>query len=338
MRLHFLLLSLFASLEVLALGVAAPWEMMYFYSVYKAEWLAAFTKSQRQLATNCVRSTTHPFPASDFDTQAALAGNMWNVDQYWSTLMKKFEEFKIPGGYEDDLQKLLPKAGFVGLKEEFPPAIKMAADALYSARAAVAGATAVEAQAGYAMEYTRIAMQLRVGDGLYIHTEPNPFTLQLKPTTVIPPPAGYQAPSIASYTGELDWDKTIDLNPDGSRNGANGPQKNGLKRYYQKNYATTTRLKIHNDVIQAFQQARNYITDNRPKCALAAAATVGKKRDLLYSEQEEDGTPEATGSQIGNRYSSHLVPMPVKFKQMNVVLAEQPSSSLVRMDMGALSA
>ena len=56
MRVHFLLLGLFATLEVLALDVAVPWEMMYFYAAYKAEWLSGMDGTARQIATECVRS------------------------------------------------------------------------------------------------------------------------------------------------------------------------------------------------------------------------------------------------------------------------------------------
>jgi hypothetical protein len=196
MRLPFLLLSLFAGLEVLALDEAAPWEMMYFYAAYKAEWLAGLNGSQRQIATLCKRSTNHPFAGSDFDSQAAsfgvtgmcsfddfvkfvgdetpfkgyfysLEGNMWDIDQYWSKIVTKFEDSGLPGdhSYSDDLQKLLPKGGFGSGRNAFPPSIKQIANALQTAREAAPGIAVVEAQAQYGAEYARIAQQIRVKDG-----------------------------------------------------------------------------------------------------------------------------------------------------------------------------
>lgn len=60
MRLYFLLLWLStALLEVLALDSAAPWEMLYFYSAYKSEWLAGMTGAQRKIATLCVHKNAN---------------------------------------------------------------------------------------------------------------------------------------------------------------------------------------------------------------------------------------------------------------------------------------
>jgi hypothetical protein len=140
MRLHFLLLGLFVRLEVLALDIAAPWEMMYFYAAYKAEWLSGMLVLQRQIATGRKRGKYSP---GDFDAQAAAAGvegmcsfddlfkffgtahsfanyhyseegNMWNMEQYWSKIQAKFDTSGLDSAlardrYKDDLQNFCRK-------------------------------------------------------------------------------------------------------------------------------------------------------------------------------------------------------------------------------------
>lgn len=55
MRLYILFLWLTNFLlEVVALNFAAPWEMFYFYSAYKTEWLAGLSGAGRTIATLCV--------------------------------------------------------------------------------------------------------------------------------------------------------------------------------------------------------------------------------------------------------------------------------------------
>ena len=54
MRISFILLWLSSAIiEVLALNAAALWEMLYFYSAYKSEWLASRSGANRKIATLC---------------------------------------------------------------------------------------------------------------------------------------------------------------------------------------------------------------------------------------------------------------------------------------------
>lgn len=114
MLFYLLILCIFARLEVLALNASTPYELLYFYSGYKAEWLAGLSKDDRTIASACVRSTQF-IAGSDFDAQALAAGvtcmcsfddfvkhigtassfsnympsvegNMWDIDSNWAKI------------------------------------------------------------------------------------------------------------------------------------------------------------------------------------------------------------------------------------------------------------
>jgi len=155
----------------------------------------------------------------------------------------------------------------------------------------------------------------------------NPFTLQFKPQTLIPPPAPSTAGNIGAYNNELDFDATLSLNADGTRNPSTGPQRNAFKAYFMAEYTDTDEVRDHNNVIQAFHEVTDYIRRNRAGCPLAAVAQA-TKRDLLYLENRDLLMDDLI---MGNRFQSHLVPMDVKFKKMDVVIPEQPFDHLMRM-------
>lgn len=314
MRLHFLLLGFFAGLEVLALDAASPWEMMYLYAAYKAEWLAGLNGSQRQIATLCKRSITHPFPGSDFDTQAAaagvtkmcsfddfvkfvgtqrtfanyhysLVGNLWEVDKSWQEISDKFVTSRMKGGsdsrYAYNLQNLLSKGGFGGGKNAFPAAISQIANALQTAREAAPEIDAVKSQVDHALEYSRIAQQIRLRDSvgfavvtvkryLALLGPSNPFTLQYKTQVLIAPPAPVPkgAGNIGNYNNELDFDKTLMFTSEGEMNSAAGPDRNAFKAYFANEYADLAATKDHNNVIQAFKQVADFIKTNEAGCRL----------------------------------------------------------------------
>jgi hypothetical protein len=70
MRLAVLLLWLFSAIvEVLALNVAAPWEMLYFYSAYKSEWLAGRSGAERKIATLCAHK----------DSSLSFGKSFWTI-------------------------------------------------------------------------------------------------------------------------------------------------------------------------------------------------------------------------------------------------------------------
>ncbi|CZR65892.1 uncharacterized protein PAC_15792 [Phialocephala subalpina] len=154
----------------------------------------------------------------------------------------------------------------------------------------------------------------------------NPFTLQFKPQTLIPPPAPSTAGNIGAYNNELDFDATLSLNADGTRN-STGPQRNAFQTYFAAEYTDPDEVRDHNNVIQAFHEVVDYIRRNRAGCPLAAVAPAAK-RDLLYLENRDLLIDDSI---MGNRFQSHLVPMDVKFKKMDVVIPEQPFGHLLRM-------
>jgi hypothetical protein len=385
MRLHFLLLGLVAGLEVLALDAATPWEMQYFYAAYKAEWLAGLDGSQRQIATQCKRSTTHPFPSSDFDTQAALAGvtgmcsfddfvkhvgtdetfrryiytaegNMWNIDQYWKTLMDKFNLYRMPGSakelrYAYDFQKLLPKGGFSDRLNAYPPAIAGVANALQTARDTVAAlpnqdddgvkakVAAVEAQAANAKEYSRVTQGVRTADSVryppmtvnqYLRTTAgSAFTLWNKDPVAVKPPAPYdtEAFNVVTYNNEVDFDKTLTTNAAGADNGTKGPQKNAFKRFFAAGQAQFADIiRNHANVIQAYKQVVDLVTKNKAGCRLTAVPRPAKKRDLGLSGERQ--WPEFYGESSNQ---SDLLEGDLKFKDRTVIVPGQSVSHLVRM-------
>jgi hypothetical protein len=108
-------------------------------------------------------------------------------------------------------------------------------------------------------------------------------------------------------------------NADGTRNPSTGIQRGQFRTAFANQYTNTADTRDHNNVIQAFHQAIDYIRRNQAGCPLPTT-----KRDLLDLE-ERDLLME--NSIIGNRFQSHLVPMDVRFKKMDVVISEQSFGS-----------
>ncbi|KAE9377718.1 hypothetical protein N431DRAFT_527760 [Stipitochalara longipes BDJ] len=385
MRLHFLLLGLFAGLEVLALNTALPWEIMGYYAAYKAEWLAGLTGAQRMIATQCKRNTKK-IDGSDFDEGAKNAGlpvdangfslmcsfddfvkfigdaddfdryyatkegTMWDFDQQWSAIADKFRAARKPAPFQIDLQKLLPKGGFTGVKEEYAPAVKQIANALQAARAAAPAAAqaVINALVGHASEYARIAQQYRSQDGAHYPTDTinayfndlqrggnrNPFTLVMKDQVNIPRPAPY-AGNLGNYNNEADFDATLTSGRNAQPSAK--PEEYGkFRTYYKKNYLSSPETIEHNTLIQAFVQVKDMYDRPDTTCRLPL-----KRRDLFSVEEryspedhslEERDLSKDPQSMSSNSYQSHLVQADIEFIKINVTSPEQSLGYSIRMD------
>lgn len=360
MRLHFLLLGLFVGLEVLALDSAAPYEMMYFYAAYKAEWLSGMPVLQRQIAIGCKRGKYSP---GDFDAQAAAAGvkgmcsfddfvkfvgtertfadyhysevgNMWNMEQYWSQIKDKFAQYKLPGAsaddrYRDDLQKLLPKANFGAAIEPFEPAVKGVANALQAARIVTPNLAAVEDQAKYAKEFARIALQFRNMSGLQAPKDTiNAYFAKLAKTKQPNPfvlqlkPGGTPIPSPSwSNTGNiLSYSGELDFDAT-VKNNPDGVK--GISRGRQWG-------ELRNDFAKSYTNTQ--VTKNHNSVIQAFKTAVDviaknepscpNKRDLLSLKTNSWPRNAETESEMID-FQSHLISIDIKFKKMEGFMPEQ---------------
>jgi hypothetical protein len=365
MRIQFLLLGIFASLKVLALDQAVPWEMMYFYAAYKAEWLAFQGGSQRQIATNCRPGSA--YPGSNFITESeklglkgmcsfddfvkhvgtqrtfleyprTLEGNTWAFDTLWTALQAKFIGKKTANSFKYDFQKLLPKAGLPTGKTAYPQVIKTLGNCLQIARDA--SPALVDPVAAVAGEFIRITHQLRIGNTVGFEvdavnaflalSDSFPFTKKFKASTTIRPP-GQNTGSLSAYNNELDIDATMTLGPDGQPNGSTKPQRNAFTRYHADEYTQKDKVKIHADVIQAYASVKDLLSQNIGGCRLVPKV-VPKKRDLLFLESEHIDWTEYMRPISKFGYQSHLVKAEMKFiKNPEMIIPHLSFGSLMGM-------
>jgi len=142
------------------------------------------------------------------------------------------------------------------------------------------------------------------------------FTLVTKPPVLILPPATSAgvpstAPVMDNYNNELDWDATL------ASNGATNPQKNAFRRAFAKGYNLNDPKVIdHNNVIAAYKRVVDFISMGGTKlgCRLPLNGAAPQKRSLISLEGKGLEEIESTRSS----YQSHLVPMDINFKKMDV--------------------
>jgi hypothetical protein len=85
---------------------------------------------------------------------------------------------------------------------------------------------------------------------------PPPSTLHFKPQTLNTHPTTRTstAGKIGNYNNELDFDSTLSLIADGTKNPSTEPQRNAFEVYFAARYTDAHKVEDHNNAIQAFYE------------------------------------------------------------------------------------